>query len=60
MLKISPEKGGIAIASTESCTVSIYTPDGRQLLASKISSGTTRIDLEPGIYMVNSMKIAVR
>lgn len=60
MLKISPEKGGIAITSTESCTVSIYTPDGRQLLTSEISSGTTRIDLEPGIYMVNSMKIAVR
>lgn len=60
-LKVTAPKGSpVRIETDKPCSVGIYTADGRLLLNRNIDSGVTEVTLSPGIYMVNSIKIAVR
>lgn len=59
-LTIYSHKGGIDIESSRTCKVSIYTPDGKMMSVSDVNPGITSVDLAPGIYLVNTQKVAVR
>lgn len=60
-LRVTTAKGmPVKIEATEACPVNICAIDGRLLLSRHVDAGTTEINLAPGLYLVNSIKIAVR
>lgn len=54
-------KGGdcVTVTALESQEVSVYSVDGRLVRRLHVAEGTTRIDVQPGLYVVNGIKVLV-
>ena len=54
-------RGGECIIVTvlEAQDIAVYSVDGRLVRKVHVDEGTTRIDVQPGMYVVNGMKVLV-
>lgn len=59
MNKIYGVEGAVVVEAANAQTVNVYAVDGRMVYSQSVEEGATSISLEPGIYIVNGVKVVV-
>ncbi|MBQ9466250.1 MAG: starch-binding protein [Muribaculaceae bacterium] len=59
-LSVRGEQGSICVQSPEATQLAVYDVSGRLVVLADVDAGESRIALEPGVYVVAGVKVAVR
>ncbi len=59
-LSVRGEQGSICVQSPEATQLAVYDVSGRLVIVADVDAGESRIALEPGVYVVAGVKVAVR
>ncbi len=59
-LSVRGEQGAICVQSPEATQLAVYDVSGRLIIVADVDAGESRIALEPGVYVVAGVKVAVR
>lgn len=60
VLSVRGEQGAICVQSPEATQLAVYDVSGRLIIVADVDAGESRIALEPGVYVVAGVKVAVR
>lgn len=59
-LEVYGEAGGVRVVAPEAVRLAVHDVSGRLVVVAEVAAGESRIALEPGVYVVAGVKVAVR